>query len=137
MAQGNNGGIAEKTLFIKIWVEGTDREADKAFIDGLLKYKFDFIGIQTKDDFNPNISATEILPENFIIKDNVLCTSNGTPVDAVKYPMLYSFNAYEWEKYSNQFVTQQGQSLPSVVYVKYAEGVNTKASRVYIVTDIS
>ena len=61
----------------------------------------------------------------------------GTPVDAVKYPMLYSFNAYEWEKYSNQFVTQQGQSLPSVVYVKYAEGVNTKASRVYIVTDIS
>lgn len=119
-------GIAERDLIIKIWIEGTDREADKAFTDGQLKYNFSFIGIQKAafETENSELAAKKIVSDG----QKLYYNENGTREEITQTNLLqYSYNGVDWKPYNGVMVAESTASYP-YVYVRYAETVNVKAS---------
>ena len=117
------GGIAEKRLIIKIWVEGTDREADKAFMDGRLNYMFKFSGIDKA-----------VYAEND--NDDIVCNGSSfyyrsTNVAVGASVLEYSYNGIDWTPYSGQLSTVPENTTS--VYVRYQETANVRASEAMVV----
>ena len=103
-----NDGI--KSVTVRIWVEGNDRETHDALTGGSFKLNINFMGI-LKEDRNdvPNVSVLDGSINNF---------GNG---------MEYSEdNGNTWIKYDEENIPT---FLPSsVVYVRYFEDDNYYAS---------
>ena len=120
-------GIAERDLIIKIWIEGTDREADKAFTDGQLKYNFSFVGIQ-KEAFevkNAELAAKEIVSDG----QKLYYKEGDTLEEIVESNLLqYSYNGVDWKPYNGNMQAENNASY-QYVYVRYAEKLNVKASK--------
>ena len=120
-------GIAERELIIKIWIEGTDREADKAFTDGQLKYNFSFVGIN-KESFessNAELNAKKIVSDG----QKLYYQMGETREEIVTSNLLqYSYNGIDWNSYSG-LLEAEGNSSYKYVYVRYAEKLNVKASK--------
>ncbi len=95
----------EKTLVIRIWLEGTDREAVTDLVGGQFSYKLDFISISKTDGDNTLGAVTWSETENKL---------NGVEGKNV----LYSFNAIDWMPYSNQI---EGSDGYDVIYVREKE----------------
>ena len=121
-------GFAERDLFIKIWIEGTDREADKAFTDGQLKYKFSFIGIQ-KNEFE--VANPDVYAKNIVSDGNKLYYKDGSgAVTEINDTGLlqYSYDGVFWKPYSGLMTPDEGANN-LYAYVRYAEKGNVKASK--------
>ena len=116
-------GYIKQKLVVRIWIEGTDREAHFAFNGGNLIYKLNFVGIE-KD---PALTLAE----------GAIVYNNGNLVNAdlselTNGEYVYSLNGIDWQTYS------KGNSLINdshIVYVKRAETQNRKASN-YIAVSI-
>lgn len=112
-----SNGVAEKDLTIYIWIEGTDREADKATVGGKMKYKFDFIGIQKEE--------CEYAIEN-IQYDATAGTLTYAVGEGVSNPVMqYSEDGINWKTYSNKL---ELSAETKIFYVRIAETNNAKAS---------
>jgi len=105
--------MVEKTLVIRIWLEGTDREAVTDLVGGQFSYNLDFISINKEENSNTlgtvtwaNDGKLQGIPDNTIVE--------------------YSFNAIDWMPYSNQIAGSDGYDT---VYVREKESA-TKISGV-------
>ena len=115
-------GLVKQKLVVRIWIEGTDREAHFAFNGGTMVYKLNFIGIE-KD-------APLTLEANSISYVDGRLLYDGDQVS--KDLLLYSVNGIDWEHYSpdNEIIQNY-----DVIYVKLAETKLRKSSN-YITVDI-
>ena len=116
------GGASVKNLTVRIWIEGTDREADKATIGGKLKFRFEFIGIQKNDSkYNANNIQYDASSKTL--------TYNMQSMDGQETPstpdLHYSENGIDWKPYSNTVMLSEGTTR---FYVRCAETLNEKAS---------
>lgn len=116
-------GYIKQKLVVRIWIEGTDREAHFAFNGGTMKYKLNFVGIE-KDP------ALDLANGAIIYDNGNLAYSDKTPVNDGDF--IYSLDGITWQTYS------KGNTLVNdshVVYVKRAETQNRKSSN-YISVNI-
>ena len=107
-------GAAEKTLVIRVWIEGTDREAHMALAEGNLNYLLSFVGIPKReraDDYTNGLTTngTQLL-------------KNGNPVESGKWE--YSVNGIDWQTYTNGF-----DNTLSSVFVRSKEADGFKSSQ--------
>lgn len=96
--------MIEKTLIIRVWVEGTDREAITDLVGGQFSYELDFISISKEANNNALSMVTWS-------GDQLLNIPGGTKVE-------YSFNAIDWMPYSNKI---EGATGYEIVYVREKE----------------
>lgn len=106
------GGVAKKTLVIRIWIEGTDREAHMALSEGNMQYKFCFVGVHKKDredDFASGITISD----GKLVKGGSNLTSGQWE---------YSLNGIDWIEYSDSLNSDASASTRLFVRSKEAEG---------------
>ncbi len=117
-----NGGLVEKCLSMRIWFEGTDREAHNALLESKINYLFKFCGIQKEN--SPN--TQDIVYQN----DALLYKNDNTQVDA--NVLEWSCDGIKWNPYSPLTFTQSENKelLQGVdnIYVRYLETHDKKAS---------
>ena len=110
--------LEEKELIIRIWIEGTDREANAALNGGDMIYKFAFTSI------------VKSLPE----EQELTFTEQGLFYgDSEAGDLVYSVNGIDWSTYSNKSL---GNAIPDDVnnfYVRKKETVACKAGAIYCV----
>ena len=96
--------MLEKTLVIRVWLEGTDREAVTDLVGGQFSYNFEFISINKEKNNNSLSTVTWS-------GDTLNGIEGGTNVE-------YSFNAIDWMPYSNKLDGADGYDT---VYVREKE----------------
>ena len=87
---GENFG--EEKLVIRVWYEGTDREANQALGGGQVKLNLKFIGMNAK---SPATKEMEDSVNNITTEK----TEGRYSFNNVSEGILYSLNGYEWKKY--------------------------------------
>ncbi len=110
------GSMQEKVLLVRIWVEGTDREANTNLNGGRIKYELDFIGIN-KSLYTEEEQAAF---QKITMGATGLQYENGA---AVGSEVLYSFNGIDWISYSasnSDFVANMTAN-DNTVYIRMAE----------------
>lgn len=116
---GEGGKAEEKTLLIRIWIEGTDREAEKAHVGGKLKYKFHFISMDRLEN------------ENNDIVSQITYDAEGKTLsvpDDVNAKMQYSFNGIDWEDYTIGYqIPEEGKTK---LMVRFAQTITGRSSTV-------
>lgn len=88
-----DGRVQEKSVSIRIWVEGTDREADKALLGGMLQYKFKFISFEKPE--NENEGTLDSIRYNS--ESRTFYSAGGNSLQGLQY----SFNGIDWYDYSS------------------------------------
>lgn len=99
------GAYDQKNVRIRIWFEGTDREAHQALAGGNVNVKLKFVGVAKETD-----TAKEAAIDNVHF--------NGTSFVGVAEGMVFSTDGRKWST-----TAPEASQLPSgsVVYVKYPE----------------
>ena len=87
-----------KTLMVRVWFEGTDREADQALSGGVIKMYFKFNGVNKKAVTTANQTAI----------NNITYSNNKFNNVVTGYQ--YSYNGFEWKTYT------AGQALDTATY---------------------
>lgn len=117
---GEGGKIEEKVLIVRIWVEGTDREADKALVGGKMNYALDFVGIKKldrqqeankEDPENP----VDILAGLSLTDDKTLLYDGAKPAQGL---FEYSHDGITWITYDSQALNHDKKTE---VFVRYKE----------------
>lgn len=109
--------MTEKTLVIRIWLEGTDREAHTTLVGGAFDYNLSFISVNEKNNNNPLASVKW--------ENNQL---TGIPDDV---SVLYSFDAIDWHTYSNM-ISDAGAR--TTMYVRAKETASKKCGDICEIT---
>lgn len=117
-------GVREKTLIVRIWVEGTDREAEKALVGGEMDYKLHFICID-KDE-NPNSDKLDKIELSTSDKSLYIPDSD----DSLSGQVQYSINGIDWMDYGSNVVYDTEEKY---LYVRFIETVANKASDVRVI----
>ena len=110
--------LEEKELVIRIWIEGTDREANAALNGGDMIYKFAFTGI---------VKDTPEEQELTYRADGLFYGSDAAT------DLVYSINGIDWSAYSNETLKNVIFDDTSKFYVRKKETVAYKAGVVYCV----
>jgi hypothetical protein len=112
--------IMYKTLVIRVWFEGTDREADQALSGGVIKMYFKFNGVNKSDCTSANQTAIN----NIGYSNNAF---TNIPANA-----QYSYNGFEWHTY------KAGQTMDTGTYNTwywiYPETADNLASTIKTIT---
>jgi len=115
--------VEEKELIIRMWFEGTDREADKALAGGQVLYNFRFVGISKYDA--PSSEAQKL--------ETLNCRQDGHlyfgEEEEIATNILYSTNGIDWENYGGLGGTTFMESC--TIYVKTMETSESKSSAPY------
>jgi len=109
-------GAAVKTMVIRIWIEGTDREAHMALADGQMKYDFKFVGIAKADRDTHYTDG--------VTTDGTNLYKNSVEVESGKWE--YSYNGIDWQTYTTSF--DKALEAGSKIFVRAAEVDGYKAS---------
>ncbi len=122
------GVMQEKEVLIRIWFEGTDREAHSAFNRGMVDYNIHFAGLHRKADY----SETEIEKLKTIVyspSDNKL--HYGTPSGELVNDVIYSYNGIDWQPYdgTGRFAFEDDYEHP--IYLRLKETLNVYASEAH------
>ena len=106
----SEGEYAQKTVRVRIWFEGTDREAHQALAGGNVNAKLKFVGVYKETDEEKQAAIDSITFDQ----------ENGT-FQGVQEDMLFSIDGRNWTKVnsdvSNLPVLQSGSSI----FFKYPE----------------
>ena len=116
---GEGGKAEEKTLLIRIWIEGTDREAEKAHVGGKLHYNFHFVSLDRfENSNNGSVEGITYDPAGMML----------SAPEGVEAEMEYTFNGIDWTPYT------PGAQIPaedkSKLFVRFAENVQERSSNV-------
>lgn len=108
-----------KTLVIRVWVEGTDREAHSELDGSNFNFHLDFLGI--------NKAALKTNPlEGAYYNGGNLYYSSGTQITG---GIIYSYNGYQWTEYAKGATFEEDKTK---LYIKTTEG-DQKSSDVVVV----
>jgi hypothetical protein len=137
-------GFGESLITIRIWFEGTDREADQALSGGSTKLNLKFSGIETKPysselkEILDNVTANKTITTSVV--DKGLETEHT--IDVISYPwknidnsiknsLMYTLDGYKWTNYdpTNPNLPDIKKLLETtkkdvVVYLKIPESSN-------------
>ncbi len=116
-----DGRVQEKSLSIRIWVEGTDREADKALIGGSLQYKFKFVSF--KKSANENEGRLESI--SYDKANRTFSSTDGNALDGLEY----SFNGIDWSDYTGA-IDQALIDSTDDIHIRFKETEGYKRSSV-------
>ncbi len=108
--------LEEKELIIRIWIEGTDREANAALNGGDMVYKFAFTGIVKDTPHEQDLKYT----------DEGLFYGTDAATD-----LVYSVNGIDWSAYSNETLKNVIPNEVNDFYVRKEETVAYKVGVVY------
>lgn len=107
----SEGEFAQKTVKIRIWFEGTDREADQALAGGNVDVKLKFAGINKEPAESKKVDDMR----------NVSFNQQTSTFSGLKDGMVFSTDGYTWNAYTastpNTPVLKTGESI----YIKYPE----------------
>ena len=106
----NDGAHAQKTVKIRIWFEGTDREAHQALAGGNVNVKLKFIGISKAIDTD---KQTEI--------NNITFNQDNSAFDGLSDGMVFSTDGREWIAYNSATPNLPMLESGSSIYIKYPE----------------
>ena len=112
--------IYEQRIVIRVWFEGTDREANQALSGGKVRMNLKFIGMQEKlDASDTNVALVESV--SFTEVDGKV-----TEVVNMTSDMYYSFDGYTWEQYDESkqdsiISNINGRTENLIMYIKYPE----------------
>ena len=122
-----NGHIEERVLIIRIWVEGTDREAHTNLNGGQLSYNLDFIGISKNDYTAEDSAAYEEIRADATLG---LCNASGEALDS-SIALDYSFNGIDWAAFDPSNTTDFVTALQEKgsVYVRMSESLYNKPTK--------
>lgn len=99
-------GFYYADLTVRIWFEGTDREASEALAGGKVAVKLKFTGIDKAENETGRQSIEAITYENGALA-------------GLEDGMIFSYDGISWEEYSSS--NQPDVQSNSAVYFKYAE----------------
>ena len=151
----NDETAQAKELVIRIWVEGTDREADEALKGGMLKYVFSFVGINKEESDITLASESEIsgglapsgkLGVYFNTSSRRLCycdfSSRYNRADASPIPdntLYYSADGIIWHPYNescclgiNADLVQKEETY--TIYIRTMESHFEKSGNIVTIT---
>ncbi len=129
---------AEKTLLIRIWVEGTDREAQSHLSSDMVRYKFDFVSIEKQNHSDADIAALKGIAYDG--SNGLTYTTQG--YDFLTHPILYSYDGITWapyEKTNHPGISNGLYTKPNgdkVLFVKLNETADIKPSEYHEVVVI-
>jgi len=97
-----NGVEAEKTFVVRIWIEGTDREANSALNQGVIDINIQLIGVEKREEKQEDIdSVSEVFRGETVDDFSKLFYLNDEletiPVEVNK--LEYSYNGKTWSSY--------------------------------------
>ena len=121
------GKLIEKEVVIRIWFEGTDREADKALNGGDVTYQFSFIGVNKDDatqEMNNKLSSIKYNQNNTLSLGDTAATENDG--------ILYSYNGIDWTLYNPSGNNANPLNGASTIYVKIKETTTNKEPAVRV-----
>ncbi len=106
----SEGAYAQETVRIRIWFEGTDREAHQALAGGNVNVKLKFVGVSKETDEGKQTSV-----------NNITFDQNNSTFGGLKEGMVFSTDGRNWTEY-----TPASPNLPiletgSSIYIKYPE----------------
>lgn len=110
----SEGAYDQKTVKVRIWFEGTDREAHQALAGGNVNVKLKFVGVQKETDEAKQAAI-----------DGIVYDQDGNTFSGVAKDMEFSIDGRNWTKVnsavSNLPVLQSGSSI----FFKYPETEDT------------
>lgn len=112
--------VVEKRMVIRVWFEGTDREADQALGGGQVSMNLKFVGMLEKDAQSEDV--TQMMDSiSFTEEEN-----NITKIENITEDVYYSIDGYTWLKCSESGVNNlisaiNNRTKDLKVYLKYLE----------------
>lgn len=106
----SEGAHAQKTVKIRIWFEGTDREAHQALAGGNVNVKLKFIGVAKETD---EAKQSEI--------DKITFDQNTSKLVGLKEGMVFSTDGRKWIEYTPAAPNTPVLEIGSSIYIKYPE----------------
>ena len=112
--------IVEKRMVVRIWFEGTDREADQALGGGQVKMNLKFIGMLEKENHSEDV-ITMMDSISFTNEDGIV-----TEITNVTDDVYYSIDGYTWLQCNESGVSSLIEKInvrtsELKVYLKYLE----------------
>lgn len=107
----NEGDYDTKTVKIRIWFEGTDREADQALAGGNVKVKLKFAGIYKEQP--EEIKQTAV--------NSITFNENTSTFSGLEDGMVFSTDGYTWKTYTSASPNLPTLTSGSSIYIKYPE----------------
>ncbi len=106
----SEGEHAQETVKIRIWFEGTDREAHQALAGGNVNIKLKFIGIAKEDDADKQAAI-----------DNITFDQNSSAFSGLAEGMVFSTDGKSWTAYNPASPNLPAMESGSAIYIKYPE----------------
>ena len=118
------GEFDYKRLIIRIWFEGTDREASEALAGGKISAKLKFTGISKSDPSEETLAAL----------DSIAYDTSEKKITGVLSGMYFSTNGYTWTAYNEEKPNLPSLSSGMSLYFRYNETKNVLKTDVKKVT---
>ncbi len=106
----SEGAHAQKTVRIRIWFEGTDREAHQALAGGNVNVKLKFIGISKETDEDKQTKINEIT-----------FNQDNSTFSGLSEGMVFSTDGRNWTEYTPDIPNMPVLESGSFIYIKYPE----------------
>ncbi len=119
-------GSEEKTLTVRIWIEGTDREAITTLNGGRIKYALNFVGISKEACTDEELAVLDGIHAD---ATNILLKEDGSSVQSGL--LRYSLNGIDWDDYDP---LETDLSTADEVYIHLTESRDKLPSRVRKIT---
>ena len=110
LAPASEGAYDQKTVKIRIWFEGTDREAHQALAGGNVNVKLKFVGVSKETDLDKQAEIDQITFDQ--------ATSTLTGLSA---GMVFSTDGRTWTEYNSAAPNLPVLESGSSIYIKYPE----------------
>jgi hypothetical protein len=106
----NKGDYDQKTVRIRIWFEGTDREAHQALAGGNVNVKLKFIGVSKEIDEDKQSAI-----------NNITFDQNNSRFFGLTEGMVFSIDGRNWTAYTPSAPNLPTLESGSSIYIKYPE----------------
>lgn len=106
----SEGSHAQKTVRIRIWFEGTDREAHQALAGGNVNVKLKFVGISKETDEEKQTAI-----------NNITFNQADSSFTGLSDGMVFSTDGREWIEYNYEEPNIPTLESGSSVFIKYPE----------------
>lgn len=117
-----DGRVQEKSISVRIWIEGTDREADKALLGGAIKYVFKFVSVKKGANENESRLDSAI---SYDANTRTFKANDGKELTGLQY----SFNGIDWIDYVAP-IEQNIISTKDNIHIRFKETMGQHRSSV-------
>lgn len=116
----SDGAQAQKTVRIRIWFEGTDREAHQALAGGNVNVRLKFIGIAKETDEDKQTAI-----------NNITFNQDNSTFTGLAEGMVFSTDGRNWTEYNPEAPNLPVLESGDFIYIKYPE-TDTRYETTYI-----